>query len=588
MSIFTFKTYDPIKSKFIDVESDNSKVNVSPEVQQVSVPPSSDAPDASADLLAFKNHARNIYDPFSPSIVHPIPSFSSLVDNRDHQVSFLTRSPAPLGSFPFDKSSHSPPRVSALPLDPRSTAASSFARPVRSVRSPLGPLLDQQYRQHFTPLSTRRSPSLSPTLSSPVQRWSPGPSRFPWDRPMSPSGLSFSSETSSPQPRAIHPSDTLLSLQSTREEPTREEPNYDSDSFELPPQVDLFPLDRIRDEDLEDENSEDEENEEISRPRRKPGRKVDSTFLVPVQGELAHPFEDWILDKAAMNEYMPKYAKQEGFAVNPHKERGKVVRWRCIHGGKYKNNHHLPMEVTEKNRREEFIALGTESFAVLMSGQRIRQRRGASQKHGCPFYISFIACDANESRYRCNGINSVHICARDPITWDRYSRYRNRDPVVRETAADMLRHGNRPANVSSYINDKHKTRIRGKDLHRIAQTEREAMKSLSDAGVSTSESQRLLDAITRAGDRYRVKYKEDTQIMDCIFYWDPSDIQLARRFSQVIQVDTTFKDNTWKYPLLEITVTTNEMNTILIAQALISSESAENFLWVLQQVYPSN
>ena len=75
-----------------------------------------------------------------------------------------------------------------------------------------------------------------------------------------------------------------------------------------------------------------------------------------------------------------------------------------------------------------------------------------------------------------------------------------------------------PANVSSYINDKHKTRIRGKDLHRIAQTEREAMKSLSDADVNTSESQRLLDAITRAGDRYRVKYKEGTQIMDCIFY----------------------------------------------------------------------
>jgi MULE transposase domain len=106
--------------------------------------------------------------------------------------------------------------------------------------------------------------------------------------------------------------------------------------------------------------------------------------------------------------------------------------------------------------------------------------------------------------------------------------------------------------------------------------------------VSTSESQRLLDAITHAGDRYRVKYREGTQIMDCIFYWDPSDVQLARRFSQVIQVDTTFKDNTWRYPLLEITATTNEMNTILIAQALIPSESAENFLWVLQQVHPSN
>ena len=114
------------------------------------------------------------------------------------------------------------------------------------------------------------------------------------------------------------------------------------------------------------------------------------------------------------------------------------------------------------------------------------------------------------------------------------------------------------------------------------------MKSLSDAGMGMSESQHLLNAITSIGDRYHVKYKEGTQIMDCIFYWDPSDVQLAHRFSQVIQVDTTFKDNTWKYPLLEITATTNEMNTILIAQALIPSESTENLLWVLQQVYLSN
>lgn len=381
--MFTFKAYDPIKGKFIIDESDNSKISIPLEAQQASISPSSDPRDASVDLLAFNIHARNTYDPFSSSIVHPIRSFSSL-DNRAPQVPFLTRSSAPLGSLSFDKSSDSPPRISALPPDHRPSPTPSFARPVRSVRSPLGPLLDQQHRQSFTPLPTRRASSLSPSLSSPVQRWSPGPSRFPWDRPISPSGLSFSSETSSPQSRTIHPSDTLLSLQSTREEPTREdpireestreestreEPNYDSDSFELPPQVDLSSLIRRQDEDLEDE-----ENDEISRPRRKPGRKVPSTFLIPAQGELAHPFEDWILDKAAMNEYIPKYAKQEGFAVNPHKERGRVIRYRCIHGGKYKNSHHLPMEVTEKNRREEFIASGIESFIILMSGQRIRQR----------------------------------------------------------------------------------------------------------------------------------------------------------------------------------------------------------------------
>src|SRR6266496_4688822 len=197
MSMFTFKSYDPVKGKFIDIENGNSKVSTLLEAQQVLVPPSSGVRNASAGLLALSGYARNIYDPFSPSIVHPIPSSSSLLDNRDPQIPFLSRPPAQGGRFSFDKPSYSLPPISALPPDHPSTPTPSFTGPVRSVRSPLRP---QLHRQHFTPLPTRRSPSLSPTLSSSVQRWSPGPSRFSWDRSMSPSGLSFSSETSPPQP----------------------------------------------------------------------------------------------------------------------------------------------------------------------------------------------------------------------------------------------------------------------------------------------------------------------------------------------------------------------------------------------------
>ena len=116
------------------------------------------------------------------------------------------------------------------------------------------------------------------------------------------------------------------------------------------------------------------------------------------------------------------------------------------------------------------------------------------------------------------------------------------------------------------------------------QTNGKNVQSLSDAGLSPLESQSLLAEITKQNDQYRIKFKDDTQAMDCIFYWDPSDVQLARRFCQVIQVDSTFSDNIWRLPLLEITATTNEMNTFLIAQALIPSETAESLLWVFEQV----
>ena len=66
--------------------------------------------------------------------------------------------------------------------------------------------------------------------------------------------------------------------------------------------------------------------------------------------------------------------------------------------------------------------------------------------------------------------------------------------------------------------------------------------------------------------------------MDCIFYWDSFDVRMAQRFCQVLQMDSIFKDNVWRYPLLEIIVTINEMNVFLIAQAMIQSKSIETLI----------
>ena len=52
-----------------------------------------------------------------------------------------------------------------------------------------------------------------------------------------------------------------------------------------------------------------------------------------------------------MEEYIPKYAKQEGFAVDRIKEKkGIVERWKCHHAGKY-NNWRKQLElITDKKR----------------------------------------------------------------------------------------------------------------------------------------------------------------------------------------------------------------------------------------------
>ena len=72
-----------------------------------------------------------------------------------------------------------------------------------------------------------------------------------------------------------------------------------------------------------------------------------------------------MLDKVSMDEFMSLYAKQKDFAVNVFKKHHeKVIRWRCIHAGKYNGHRRLSAEVTVKDCRKDAIEAG--SFIIYM------------------------------------------------------------------------------------------------------------------------------------------------------------------------------------------------------------------------------
>jgi len=57
-----------------------------------------------------------------------------------------------------------------------------------------------------------------------------------------------------------------------------------------------------------------------------------------------------------MEEYIPKYAKQEGYAVDRMKEKkGTVHRWKCHHAGRYNNWCKQSELVTDKKVLQEKI-----------------------------------------------------------------------------------------------------------------------------------------------------------------------------------------------------------------------------------------
>lgn len=104
---------------------------------------------------------------------------------------------------------------------------------------------------------------------------------------------------------------------------------------------------------------------------------------------------------------------------------------------------------------------------------------------------------------------------------------------MQEDAIIMRQNGIRAGQVTTTLLDKYKSFVRPRDVHRVMQTRRDNLKSLSDIGIQASETRRLLDEINKYNDQYRIKFKDNTQIMECILYWNPRDVEMAQRFCQV-------------------------------------------------------
>ena len=150
----------------------------------------------------------------------------------------------------------------------------------------------------------------------------------------------------------------------------------------------------------------------------------------------------------------------------------------------------------------------------LIVGETVRLCRGKFFKLGCPFYIAFTAIKDQPGWYRCSGINAQHSCTPDIYTVDCYYQYRTCDPAIQDDAIIMLQNGIRAGQVASTLKDKSGIPARPKDVHPVMQMRRDNLKSLSDVGIQSSETRRLLDEINKFNDQYRIKFKEDTRIME--------------------------------------------------------------------------
>ena len=72
--------------------------------------------------------------------------------------------------------------------------------------------------------------------------------------------------------------------------------------------------------------------------------------------------------------------------------------------------------------------------------------------------------------------------------------------------------------------------------------------------------------------------------MSDIFWTHPDSVKLLNAFNIVLLMDSTYKTNIYRLPLLEIVGVTSTRLTFSVAFVLLSNERENNFIWTLQKL----
>ncbi|KAJ1406826.1 MULE transposase domain [Sesbania bispinosa] len=105
----------------------------------------------------------------------------------------------------------------------------------------------------------------------------------------------------------------------------------------------------------------------------------------------------------------------------------------------------------------------------------------------------------------------------------------------------------------------------------------------SERGPRT-ELQHLMNLMEHDNYLYWHRRAETSDVMRDITWAHPDVVKLLNLFHIVLIVDTTYKTNKYRLPLLEIVVVTSTKLTFSVAFAYLERETKDNFTWALDKV----
>ncbi|XP_017438319.1 protein FAR1-RELATED SEQUENCE 5-like [Vigna angularis] len=144
---------------------------------------------------------------------------------------------------------------------------------------------------------------------------------------------------------------------------------------------------------------------------------------------------------------------------------------------------------------------------------------------------------------------------------------------------DMTKSKVTPANILLTLkenNDRNVTTI--KQTYNARQAYKQSLRG------SRTELQQLMMLLDRDKYIHWSRCADDSEVVNDIFWTYPDAVKLLNAFNIVFLMDSTYKTNKYRLPLLEIVGMTSIGLTFSVAFAFLSSERQNNFTWALEKL----
>ncbi|KAJ1390985.1 OTU domain [Sesbania bispinosa] len=230
------------------------------------------------------------------------------------------------------------------------------------------------------------------------------------------------------------------------------------------------------------------------------------------------------------------------------------------------------------NGRKTTLVLGCERSGKYKpyKNQLIRKVTG-TKKCDCPFRLRGRPVSTGDG-WRLNVVCGYHNHeVAENLEGHAYAGRLNVDEL--SLVNDMTKNMVKPRNILLTLKEHNKDNVTTiKQIYNARQACRTSLRG------PRTELQHLMKLMERDKYVYWHRRHEDSDVVRDIVWTHPDALKLLNLFFIVLIIDTTYKTNKYRLPLLEVVRVTSIELTFSVAFAYMEQEKADNFMWVLEKL----